>query len=642
MTVLEQIMGHVHEGHHFLLSGGAGSGKTFTLVEVLREITKENPTKKVACITYTNAAVKEIERRVNNDNLRVSTIHDFLWDCISHFQTALIPALIQLINDGVITRSVNMEIPLAEDYYKTVDNFKGIHYKEYCRVAEGVISHDEVLVLAEYMFRTYPKLCEILKGTYPFILVDEYQDTSPLVVKILLENLFAREGHHCIVGFFGDAMQSIYDDGIGNLDEYKHPEGNVYEVKKEQNRRNTQKVIELANKIRFDGLVQRPSDDATAPNMRDGQPKEGVIKFIYSANEGESIDKVRNYLESEYGWDFSDSQRTKELNLTHNLIAGKAGFPNLMELHNGDGILGYRDKLKKALEGVDIDTEGKTFGEIIEVLNAAYRDAAPREKKKVEPTPKQDEFIRNHFEDFEYAKSLLYDVFIKEYADKDQLVDDKKQSEDEESKTGSRRSEIVKHLTNIEHCIQLYKSKNITEFIAKTEYKINSVRDKKGLADVMQTLAEPENKTIGEIIEYAEGNGIVVKSDGLSRYEERQKYVCHRFKQIKYSEFHKLYEYLEGRTPFSTQHKTKGTEFDDVFVILDNGRWNNYNFEKLFTVEDAGQDKVTERTKKTFYVCCTRAMEQLAVYYDHPSEDVIAKAREWFGDDNMINISVIR
>ena len=234
------------------------------------------------------------------------------------------------------------------------------------------------------MFRTYPKLCGIIKGTYPFIMVDEYQDTSPLVVKILLENLFAREGHHCIVGFFGDAMQSIYDDGIGNLDEYKHPEGKVYEVKKEQNRRNPQKVIELANKIRFDGLVQRPSEDVTAPNMCDGKPKEGVIKFVYSANEGESLDKVRNYLESKYGWDFSDSQRTKELNLTHNLIAGKAGFSNLMELHNSDGILGYRDKLKKVLDGVDIETEGKTFGEIIEALNVAYRNAGPREKKKVD------------------------------------------------------------------------------------------------------------------------------------------------------------------------------------------------------------------------------------------------------------------
>ena len=48
--------------------------------------------------------------------------------------------------------------------------------------------------------------------------------------------------------------------------------------------------------------------------------------------------------------------------------------------------------------------------------------------------------------------------------------------------------------------------------------------------------------------------------------------------------------------------------------------------------------KVTERTKKIFYVCCTRAMEQLAVYYDYPSEEVISKARERFGEDNMIRL----
>ena len=118
MAELEQIMGHIHEGHLFLLSGGAGSGKTYTLVEVLRNIISENPTKKVACITYTNAAVKEIERRVANSNLRVSTIHDFLWDCIGHFQTALKPALIKLINDQVITHSVSMALPLPDDYYE--------------------------------------------------------------------------------------------------------------------------------------------------------------------------------------------------------------------------------------------------------------------------------------------------------------------------------------------------------------------------------------------------------------------------------------------------------------------------------------------------------------------------------------------
>ncbi len=638
MAELEQIMGHIHEGHHFLLSGGAGSGKTYTLVEVLREIIRENPSNKVACITYTNAAVKEIARRVANDNLRVSTIHDFLWDCIGHFQTVLKPALIKLINDGIITRSVNMELPLPDDFYEHVEGFKGIQYKEYCRVCDGIISHDEVLILAEYMFSTYPKLCEIVKGTYPFIMVDEYQDTNPLVVKILLEDIFAKDGHKCIIGFFGDAMQSIYDDGVGNLDIYKAPDGKVYEVKKEQNRRNPRFVIELANKIRTDGLVQRPSEDVTAPNMDDGHVKDGVIKFLFSTQEGMSLEQVREKLKVDYGWDFDNAERTKELNLTHNLIAGKAGFGELMLAHSGDGVLEYRNRLKKYIETNPINTEGKTFGEVIDQLKASVEGTNDREKKKILPTDGQQKFIDAHPNALAYARELLYDEFIKEHAEKDQLVDDKKQSEDEESKTGSKRSELVKHLMDIERCIQLYQSKNIAEFIARTEYKVQRAQDKKELAEIMNTLSEPGNRTIGEILVFAEEKGIVQKSDGLIRYEEKNKYVFHRVSQVKYEEFHKLYEYLEGRTPFSTQHKTKGTEFDDVFVILDNGRWNNYNFEKLFTGGDAVSAKVVERTKKIFYVCCTRAKSQLAVYYDRPSAAVIAKAEEWFGEENMIKM----
>lgn len=36
-----QIMEHVKEGKNFLLSGGAGSGKTYTLVQVIRGLIKE-------------------------------------------------------------------------------------------------------------------------------------------------------------------------------------------------------------------------------------------------------------------------------------------------------------------------------------------------------------------------------------------------------------------------------------------------------------------------------------------------------------------------------------------------------------------------------------------------------------------------
>jgi DNA helicase-2/ATP-dependent DNA helicase PcrA len=109
-------------------------------------------------------------------------------------------------------------------------------------------------------------------------------------------------------------------------------------------------------------------------------------------------------------------------------------------------------------------------------------------------------------------------------------------------------------------------------------------------------------------------------------------------KIVRFSEFQKLYDYLQGKTPFSTQHKTKGAEFDNVFILLDNGKWNDYNFENLFL--GSGTESVLARTQKIFYVCCTRSKEKLAVFYHNPSLAVIAKAKEWFGgNDNVVELA---
>lgn len=61
-----EIFKLIEDNRNFLLSGGAGSGKTFSLVSVINEIYYRNPVAKIACITYTNAAVHEIENRVLN------------------------------------------------------------------------------------------------------------------------------------------------------------------------------------------------------------------------------------------------------------------------------------------------------------------------------------------------------------------------------------------------------------------------------------------------------------------------------------------------------------------------------------------------------------------------------------------------
>ena len=94
-----QIFEHIDDNKNFLLSGGAGSGKTYSLVSVINEIYNRNPIAKIACITYTNAAVHEIENRVLNKKIRISTIHDFLWDNISPFQNEF---LFQIVEQGSI------------------------------------------------------------------------------------------------------------------------------------------------------------------------------------------------------------------------------------------------------------------------------------------------------------------------------------------------------------------------------------------------------------------------------------------------------------------------------------------------------------------------------------------------------------
>ena len=105
-------------------------------------------------------------------------------------------------------------------------------------------------------------------------------------------------------------------------------------------------------------MVQEPSNDDKAPNMENGHVKSGEVLFVFSQQEGNVLPNVRSYLTQQKGWNFHDAKVTKELNLTHNLIAGKAGFANLMEIYNGDPILGYvKNKVKPCAEAYFIKDE---------------------------------------------------------------------------------------------------------------------------------------------------------------------------------------------------------------------------------------------------------------------------------------------
>lgn len=637
MEEVEEILEHINNGRNFLLSGGAGSGKTYTLVQVIKKVIDDNPSALVACMTYTNAAVKEIEERVDHHNLYVTTIHDFLWDNIKNFQNELKICLVELANDENINAIKIDNVHLVpDDFFEDLQDEKNpenkIQYKEFLRISKGIISHDQVIAVSDRIFERFPKLGDIVKDKYKFIFIDEYQDTQREVIKIFLEH-FKLTPKRNVVGFFGDAMQSIYDNTIGNLDDYKGEQGEeVREVKKEQNRRNPSFVIELANKLRTDGLEQIPSEDNNAPNMVDGTIKAGEIKFLYS-DDG-NIEAARVHL----AWNFGNSKETKELNLTHNLIAGKANFRTLMDIYDKDKILDYKNRVKDYIKQnpIEQDLTEMTFGEVIELLKLGKTG---RELRQVLPTAGMQVFIDGHPELYNSTLETNYLDFSKLYVDKDQLLDDKKADEDDFNKKGSKRDDLIKHLYRLQNLIWLYQNGQYNEFLQQTDYtgQLYNSNQKRILKERIENLINVGNKTINEVIEEAHENDICIKGDGLIQFATKKKYIFDQLKVVRFKEFQALYEYLEGRTPFSTQHKTKGAEFDNVLVILDNGNWNRYNFENLFI--GSGSESVLRRTQKIFYVCCTRSKERLAVYYHSPNNQVIIKAKEWFGEENVISLN---
>lgn len=629
-----KIIEYIKEKENFLLSGGAGSGKTYSLVQIIKQVINLDPTSKIVCITYTNAAVKEIEQRISYKNLSVSTIHDFLWDTISPFQKEMKESLLKIINDSSSKiRNPNGDIEYTNDFEN------GIQYKEYVRINKGEISHDEVLILANYMYKKYSRLCDIVKDKYQYIFVDEYQDTSPLVIEILLEFL-EKSNHKNVIGLFGDLMQAIYDGGVGNVTKYVDS-GIINEVKKVQNRRNPKSVIDLANKIRIDNLIQKQSDDLDAPNMKDGLIKNGDIKFVYSENI--DIGKLYN---SKYCkmWNFKDSRQTKELRLTHNLIAGQAGFSELMDIYDSDPITKFKNEIDKEIKNKSISVnEEETFDNIVNQVNLTYKSRENKGRSKKDVLLEDDLFkeLYNIVKDWSFSKVK------KIYFNKDQLIDDKKEDYMEEKSREPKRDRLIQHLFKIQNLLHLYKNNQYNEFLRATSYTITTIVDKVKIKDIINNFSSMENDTIEAVIKYADDHNLCKIDDKLEHFIESNDYLYERVKKAKYKVFQELYYYLEGYVPLSTQHKIKGTEFDNVLVILDNGGWSNYNFEYLFNPEiknsitPAKQKNfpvILERTQKLFYVCCTRAKENLVVYYPQATDAIVANAKNYFGGENVIDL----
>lgn len=334
-TADERIAECLVEGRSFVLDAGAGAGKTYSLVEGLKKLCAppiadrlRRDGQQIACITYTNVAKDQvIERIQGNPLVRVSTIHDFLWSTLQPHQQALRQALLEL--NAALPAGSTRRVNPAELEARVAARFEVKYSDRGSKFLEGRIHHDDLLSIARIAYTRYDKLSRIVASRYPFIFIDEYQDTSEAVVDVLLRRMLPLVGDSLVLGFFGDKMQNIYHQGehkgIGELPAKLAAPLEV--IVKRENRRCSLRVMDVLNKIRTD-ITQIPGNNNP----------EGDVAYIRVATGADEagFQRARDLLANTLNWDLTGPE-TRELYLTHRLIARKAGFADLLQAFTDRG-----------------------------------------------------------------------------------------------------------------------------------------------------------------------------------------------------------------------------------------------------------------------------------------------------------------
>jgi DNA helicase II / ATP-dependent DNA helicase PcrA len=330
----------------FTMISGAGSGRTTSPVKALAHIVETHGAKlrrqaqQVACITYTEVAAAEIYADLAESPLaHVSTIHSFLWTVMASFQEdirkwvrAEVETRIKTEQATAATGTGKKQTNAAEQAARyesiliDVDTIIKFRYGTGRDFAKGILGHHDVLTMVPQMIMGKPLLAKLVARRFPFILVDESQDTFDNVVKAL-QHIAHQHPHEFTLGFFGDPMQKIYTTGIGTID----VPDSWPALQKPENFRSASRILKLINAIRAqagDPLEQRSGIDTSVQI-------DGEVTFIVlpTASRTHDLNRTQQWLagESELGpWVEADGQpRAKILVIAHRMAARRLGFEGL-------------------------------------------------------------------------------------------------------------------------------------------------------------------------------------------------------------------------------------------------------------------------------------------------------------------------
>ena len=586
----------------FFLFAGAGSGKTHSLVLLLKKIRESIGKdlllqgKNVAVITYTNAATDEIISRLDYTPVfQVSTIHSFVWDIIKYYQSDIKGLYCLYIEDDIKLLEKKLDDTKNKTTKTYLTNIDKLEYqKERLRKAQSIdkfvynpngsnpeynaLKHAEVIKISAQMIMENKMLQRIIAQRYPILLIDESQDTKKELVDAFFE-IQKNYSEFFTLGLFGDQKQRIYTDGKENIEsiipkEWEKPI-------KRMNYRCARRIIRLANTIGMDidlHAEQSPREDANDGSVRLFviQQHEGIDK---DAIEHNVMEKMSKFTQDEK-WNGADAD-VKILTLEHMMAARRLGFDSF---YNSLSIVPKYNMtfLQGSVSEIEFFTK-----ELLPISESMKEDG----RIALEILKKYSPLLSKQNTDKPYESYLTC------------------------------REEAGK--------------------------VVSMIIDNKNIRDIVKAVSDSRLLTVPNVVDRA--SKLIVDDVKESDDEELIAWVNVMDLPI---EMVKMYDnYVNQKTRFDTHQGVKGLEFDRVMVIIDDSesKGHMFSYDKLFGVKDLsktdmnnineGKETSVERTQRLLYVTCTRAKESLAVvmYTDNP-EGVKTEAirKGWFEDNEII------
>ena len=634
-NVVEEICGYITRipARSFFLFAGAGSGKTRTLVEVLRRITGVVPHnhggqyalrlrtrgQSVRVITYTKNATAVVNGRLGENYLTaVSTIHSFCWELIAGFDDDIREACIAIERaeleeaiqeaknkaKGVSTRDKEKFAEREATIEEIASTARFIYHPDRNTYGQGALQHTQVLHVTAWLIKHRPTLQRIVEDRHPLILIDESQDTMKSVLDALFELANSRPGR-ITLGLIGDHRQRIYGHGYDDLPSQVPAEWAKPAL--QMNHRSQRRIVDLINKI-WDadvegrtqpktGVAQHPREEKTGGTVRifvgdtKLSPEEKLVKEAACA-------QLMAGLTASPAWLLA-SRSYKVLALEHKLAARRGGF------YDAYVAMDLLDKDAAAPQGNGENTGPAVarmlLGPLIELAHCVRDDAS--------------------VDEFASMNALRRNGMLERLPDE----------------TGERRTA----LENMHHAV--------ADFARMCSKEGSTVREV--LATIVNAnLLEYDAPLIRAYLDNSEPPA-APKNKSSEPKEDRRKRGWHALFVCKWSEVERYQSYLSGGADLATHQVVKGSEFKHVMVVMDDEDAGGFliSYDKLFggaqlsvtDLSNAADSKETtiDRTLRLFYVTCSRAEESLALVLwakDPTTAQQRIQECGWFEPDEII------